>query len=205
MSVADAIRSAADRLAEQPAAFHWLRKLPEWNYGATKRRIAAVRDALAPARVLDCGCGTGEFASLFDPARYLGVDIHPGYVAFARRHRPRHRFDVADLCHWAGDGSAFDFVLVNGVLHHLDDAAALALLGTAVRQLAAGGTLLVIEDVSLPRAGLASRLVHGLDHGRHIRDAERWNELVSRVLPIVSSESYLSGWCPYHLMLCRAA
>jgi hypothetical protein len=91
------------------------------------------------------------------------------------------------------------------VLHHLDDAAAGALLETAVRELAKGGTLLVIEDVSLPRAGVATRLVHGLDHGRHIRDAARWNELVSRLLPIARSETYLSGWCPYHLMVCRAS
>ena len=205
MSVLDSIRRSADRLAEQPLAFHWLRKLPEWNYGATKARIAAVRDALGAPRALDCGCGTGEFANLFDPARYLGVDIHPGYIAFARRGKPRHRFEVADLTNWPGGPSGFDLVLVNGVLHHLGDAEARALLETAVRALAPAGTLLVIEDVSPPRAGLGTRLVHGLDHGRHIRDAERWNALVGQVLPVVRSETYLSGWCPYHLMLCRPA
>jgi trans-aconitate methyltransferase len=200
----DWIRRSADRLAESPIAFHWLRKLPEWNFRETKRRIAGVRDALGRPRVLDCGCGTGEFAGLFPTELYLGVDLHPGYVAAARRLNPRHRFEVADLRSWSGSDARFELVLVNGVLHHLDDAAALELLGTARRQLAPGGTLLVIEDVHQDEASPITRLIHGLDHGDHIRDAGRWNELVSGVLPIVRAETYASGWCPYHLMLCRA-
>jgi SAM-dependent methyltransferase len=204
MTVLDSIRRSADRLAERPETFHWLRKLPEWNSRATKRQIAGVRAALGNPRVLDCGSGTGEFAALFEPERYLGVDVHPGYVAFAQRRHPIHRFTVADLCTWSGAGAPFDLVLVNGVLHHLDDTASRALLQTAVRQLVPRGTLLVIEDVTLPRPGLVTRLVHRLDYGRHIRDAARWNALVGQVLPIERSETYLSGWCPYQLMLCRA-
>ena len=201
-TLSDRIRRWADRLAEEPRAFHWLRKLPEANYRATKARIRAVRDALGRPRVLDAGCGTGEYAALFEPARYLGVDLHPGYVAYARRRHPRHRFEVADLRDWVGSEQRFDLVLVNGVLHHLDDADARALLGTAARRRAPGGSLLVIEDVSLPRPGLGTRLVHALDHGHFIRDAARWRELVSAVAPIARSETYLSGLCPYHLMLC---
>lgn len=203
-TVLEAIRRSAERLAERPGTFHWLRKLPEWNSWATKRQIAKVHAALDRPRVLDCGSGTGEFAALFDAERYLGVDIHPGYVAFAQRRHPRHRFTVADLCRWPGVGSPFDLVLVNGVLHHLDDAAAGAVLETAVRQLAPGGTLLVIEDVTLPRPGLVTRLVHWLDYGDYIREPAGWSALVGQVLPIVRSETYLSGWCSYQLMLCRA-
>lgn len=198
------ILRSADRLAESPTAFHWLRKIPEWNFRATKRRIVDVRESLGGPRVLDCGCGTGEFSDLFDPEGYLGVDLHPGYVAAARRRHPRHRFEVADLCTWCWEGSGFELVLVNGVLHHLDDAAARQVLGTARDVLAPGGTLLVIEDVHEPGSGPLTRLIHGLDHGHHIRDAERWNELVSSVIPIVRAETYASGWCPYRLMLCRA-
>jgi SAM-dependent methyltransferase len=202
-TVADRIRRWADRLAETPLAFHWLRKLPEANYRATKARIRAVCDALGRPRVLDAGCGTGEYAGLFEPERYLGIDLHPGYVALARRRHPRHHFEVADLRAWDGRGDRFDLVLVNGVLHHLDDGDARALLANAARQRAPGGTLLVIEDVSLPRPGLGTRLVHALDHGHFIRDAARWRALVAGVAPIARSETYLSGVCPYHLMVCR--
>jgi len=199
--VADTLRRLADRLAEQPISFHWLRKLPEWNYCATKARIRRVRDALGAPRVLDAGCGTGEYSSLFDPARYLGVDLNAGNVTFAQRRNPAYRYLQADLTRWEGGGERFDLVMVNGVLHHLDDGDALALLDRALAQLAPGGRALVIEDVALPRPGLGTRLVHALDHGHHIRDAARWRELVSSRIEIERSETYQSGLCPYHLML----
>jgi SAM-dependent methyltransferase len=198
----DAIRKLADRLAETPATFHWLRKLPEANYRETKRRIARVRDELGDPNVLDLGCGTAEYAELFDPAKYLGVDIHPGYIEFAQKRRPRHRFVVADVRSWSGDDRRFDLVMVNGVLHHLDDAGVAEFLTTAKRLTKPDGTLLVIEDVDLARPPLGTRLVHLLDHGDHIRDAARWQALVSAVSPIARSETYVSGICPYHLMVC---
>jgi SAM-dependent methyltransferase len=213
----DAIRRLADRLAERPATFHWLRRLPEANYRETKRRISQLRDELKARlarsepkasgepqslRVLDLGCGTAEYADLFDPAGYAGVDIHPGYIEFAQRRRPSHRFVVADVRTWAGDEQRFDLVMVNGVLHHLDDAAAVEFLQTAKRLTKPDGTLLVIEDVTLEHPSLATRLVHLLDYGEHIRDAARWQTLVSTVSPIARSETYVSGICPYHLMVC---
>lgn len=201
----DAIRRFADRLAETPTTFHWLRKLPEANYRETKRRIAQVRDSLGTPRVLDLGCGTGEYAELFDPGRYVGVDIHPGYVEFARKRRPAHRFVVADVRSWSGEKPRFDLVMVNGVLHHLDDTGVQEFLRTAKSLVTPGGTLLVIEDVDLADPPLGTRLVHLLDHGDHIRDAARWQALVSAVAPIARSETYVSGICPYHLMVCTQA
>jgi SAM-dependent methyltransferase len=198
----DAIRRFADRLAETPATFHWLRKLPEANYRETKRRIAAIRDELGAPTVLDLGCGTAEYAELFDTARYLGVDIHPGYIDFARKRRPAHRFVVADVRAWSGEAQRFDLVMINGVLHHLDDAGVAEFLATAKRLTKPGGTLLVIEDVDLAEPPLGTRLVHLLDHGDHIRDAARWEALVSAATPIARSETYVSGICPYHLMVC---
>jgi ubiquinone/menaquinone biosynthesis C-methylase UbiE len=198
----EAIRRFADRLALKPATFHWLRRLPEANYKQTKRRIADVRDSLGNPKVLDLGCGTAEYAELFDPARYLGVDIHSGYIEFAQQRLPSHRFLVADVRTWAGEDQRFDLVMVNGVLHHLDDAAATEFLNTAKRLTTPNGTLLVIEDVTLERPSLATRLVHLLDYGEHIRDAARWQALVSTVSPIARSETYVSGICPYHLMVC---
>ncbi len=203
MPFLDGIRRLADRLAEHPLTFHWLRKLPEANFRATKQRIAAVRDALGKPRVLDVGCGTGEYSRLFDPAGYLGVDVNARYLALAGRRNPQHRYREGDARSWPGIGTPFDLVLVNGVLHHLDDEATRAFLRAALGHLAPGGTLLVIEDVSLPEANFTTRLVHQLDYGDHIRNAAEWQALISELVPIERSETYVSGICPYHLMLCR--
>ena len=194
-------RSLVDRVAEQPLLFHYLRKLPELNYRATKARIRRIAERRSPRRVLDLGCGTGEFAALFAPEGYLGIDVHPGYVALARRLRPRHRFECQDGTRWPGEGVPFDLALVNGVLHHLDDATARALLGAAVRHTRKGGTLVVIEDAEVPDGGPLAGLVHALDHGHFIRTPETWARMVREFVAIEESETYRSGICPYHLMV----
>jgi SAM-dependent methyltransferase len=199
------IRRLADRLAENPILFHYLRKLPEWNYRETKARLVRLRERLRPARVLDAGCGTGEFAEVFEAGRYVGVDVHPGYLRLAARLHPRHRFVCGDLLAWKGEGGPFDLALVNGVMHHHDDATARALLAAVLRQTAPGGTLVVIEDLELPGAGVATSLVHALDHGAYIRPAHEWLRLVGEFVAVEESESYLSGVCPYQLMVGRKA
>ena len=194
-------RRLVDRIAERPLLFHYLRKLPEMNYRATKARIRHAFARVGPRRVLDLGCGTGEFAALFPPESYLGVDVHPGYVRLAGRLRPAHRFVCADAIDWPGERQPFDLTLVNGVFHHLDDDTARGLLSASVRHTRSGGTLLVIEDAHLPQAGLLSQLVHALDHGHFIRTPEAWSALVSEFVRVEESETYQSGLCPYHLML----
>jgi SAM-dependent methyltransferase len=197
------VRNWLERVGESPFWFHHLRKLPELNYRATKARIARVRDRLGRPRVLDVGCGTGEFCRLFDPAGYLGVDRSEGYVRYARRLNPERRFECADVTTWPGCGERFDLVLVNGVLHHADEASALAILRAALSWGRPGATLLVIEDSELPGPGLLTRLVHGLDAGHFIRTPEAWRALVGTVVPVEEVETYVSGVCPYTLLAGR--
>ncbi|MGH7287987.1 MAG: class I SAM-dependent methyltransferase [Myxococcota bacterium] len=191
-------------LADSPFLFHWLRKLPEANYRATKARLSALRDRIAPERVIDLGCGTGEFAALFAPAGYLGLDIHPGYVRFAARAHRQHRFVCADALGWTGDGRPFDLALTNGVLHHHDDASAGSFLQAALRHTRPGGWLVVIEDTHLPGRPAAA-LVHALDEGAFVRTPDAWRKLVGACASIAHEETYVSGICPYHLMVARKA
>jgi SAM-dependent methyltransferase len=199
-----------NRLAESPWWFHYLRKIPELNYQATRKRLRRVVASLGSSRdepsrpgVLDVGCGTGEFCDLFDPGTYVGVDIYQSYVDFARRRRPKYRFECADMATWSGGGRTFEMVLINGVLHHLDEEKALAVLHNAVAHAATSGTVVVIEDVDLPAAGWGTRLVHRLDYGGYIRGVDAWDTLLSRGMTIRATDVYRSGLCMYYFVIGR--
>ncbi len=187
------------RLAGSPSAFHILRKLPEWNFRQTKNRIREVCARLGNPSVLDIGCGTGEYAGLFDPSSYLGTDINARYLDFARRRSPVHRFEEADMTQWSSP-ARFDLVLVNGVLHHLSDDLADAVLSVAAEHLVSEGRLLVIEDVRDDDDPLLTRMLHRMDEGHYIRDVTAWRKFFSERIDSERSERYFSGICPYYLV-----
>ena len=66
-------------------------------FAAAKLAPFLARNDLQRARrVLDVGCGPGTNAHLFAHADYLGVDITPDYIAYARK-KFRRPFVVADV------------------------------------------------------------------------------------------------------------
>jgi SAM-dependent methyltransferase len=146
--------------------------------------LRALRGALAatPAeRVLDVGCGTGGF-SLAVPGEYVGIDLDPDYVAFARRRwgGPRRRFEVVSL-DALDAGVGFDAAFMVNVLHHLSDAAAGAVferLATLVRR-----RLVVIDaDPGASNRFQAFLLRH--DRGDFIRPVEAQRALLARVFRV---------------------
>lgn len=192
------------RLADNPRTFHLLRKLPEAGFRQTKKKIRETHTRLGHPSVLDIGCGTGEYAGLFDPSRYLGADINPRYLEFAGRRRPGHRFELADMTRWSS-AERFGLVLVNGVLHHLPDSEADAVLQVAAGHLTRDGRLLVIEDVRDHQDPLLTRLLHRMDEGHHIRNVSAWQRFFAERIDIERSERYFSGICPYYLVEGRPA
>src|SRR5262245_14627898 len=69
-----------------------------------RERIAAAIPDAPQVRVLDLGCGIGDYAGLFGRARYHGIDIDPRYVATARRSFPGDNLTFA-----VGDATSLAF------------------------------------------------------------------------------------------------
>jgi len=97
-----------------------------WQAPFADKKLAPLfvhNDLRAVRRVLDVGCGPGTNTRHFSHADYVGVDINPRYIAYARRRYGRE-FLVADVTAGPDLGARFDCVLVNSFLHHVDDAEA---------------------------------------------------------------------------------
>jgi SAM-dependent methyltransferase len=130
-------------------------------------------DCDASAVVLDVGCGTGDaLRHIGQYADYLGLDTDGVALEHARtRHlgRPNVRFEQR-ICE-ASDFSArpVSHVSMIGLLHHLSDSEAVALL----HLLASCPTL--VRAVSLDIVYLEGRFYNNLlayfDRGRYCRDA----------------------------------
>ncbi|MGI8588807.1 MAG: class I SAM-dependent methyltransferase [Chloroflexia bacterium] len=204
------MRVLVHRLAADPRLWNLFRRILESNFKEEKRVIRrellphAVRRGGDPRRVLDIGCGTGELASIFllNGYDYMGVDIEPQRIAYARRTHPAGRFHVMDAAGLGCPDASFDHILVTGVFHHLSDAEVSAILVEMHRVLRPGGRALVMEDTATGfKLNLLGALVHLADEGSFIRHAPQYEALFRGVFSVRAAYCIRSGVCDYQVFV----
>jgi len=192
-----------------PALYHGFALL----LGARRSRAEIVRLYVRPEpgdRVLDCGCGPGEFVELLPGVEYVGVDVDDRYVAEARR-----RFGAGATFRLGPVGpdtvpeeSHYDLILAMGLLHHLDDCEVRDFMRLARRALKPTGRLVTLDPCYAPEQSSAVRCLLDLDRGAYIRTLDEWGPLVEPVFPAVSTHlrhdllrvpyTHLIMECPAH-------
>lgn len=85
---------------------------------ALEKDVAKALKEHCTGQVCEIGCGTGRIAGVFDPSRYLGLDINPVALEVAEKARPRHKFD---LIMWDTLYPGADTYLFFTVLMHIPD------------------------------------------------------------------------------------
>jgi len=142
------------------------------------RPMLADVDLSRVRRVIDVGCGPGTNARHFGHAEYVGIDINPDYIADARRRYRRH-FLVADVTKLTpGMIEPADMILLNSLLHHLDDGETHRTLAALSPLVAPGGSV-VILDLVLPERWSLARVMARLDRGRYARSTSEWRAILS--------------------------
>ncbi len=177
------------RVMEWPPVYRlWMAPFAEQKL----RPIRAHTDLARVRRVLDVGCGPGTNTALFSGSDYLGIDINESYIESARR-RHRRTFVAADVTTYrVADHERFDLILVNSLLHHLDDSSTVRLLEHLSRLLTDDGRVHVLELV-LPDSPSAARFLARHDRGKFARPLDRWSALLGSVLEPVLIEPYGVG------------
>lgn len=193
------IMSLLKIFSEIPFFFHYLRKIPEFGYNQTKQRIKKLTKR-RNLPILDIGCGTGEFCGLFSSLCYVGIDVSDSYIKFAKKHYPEYTFKCQDGRSLEFLDKSFYYVLINGVIHHMNDIDAQAILLEASRVLRTSGMLILIESVPASATNILGNLMRSMDRGRYFRNEEENYSLVSRVFAIFEREKYRSGVFNYVLL-----
>lgn len=164
-----------------------------WMAPVAEKKLAPIyahNDLGAVRRVLDVGCGPGTNTRHFAHTDYLGIDYHPGYVAYARR-RYRRNFIVADITTYTVPAAErFDFVLLNSLLHHVDTPAGHRILSHLSTCLTEDGHVHIL-DLVLPEHRSVARWLARCDRGEFPRPVDVWHRMFTTSFEAVVFEPYV--------------
>lgn len=190
--------TVVEKVSDHPVLFIFFRSILENNFKAIRAVIRKDLKLGQGLRTLDLGCGPGAFSDLFEKDDYVGVDLNPRYIDYARHHR-KGTFVVGDATRIELPDRRFDQVLIFGLLHHLSDDAVRSVLKEARRVLVPGGRVLAIEDIpAISKLNLVGHLIHNVENGEHIRPTEEYRKLYSECGRIEREEVLQSGICDYY-------
>lgn len=159
--------------------------------GGDAARRALVDGFVRPwpgARILDLGCGTADMRAFLGDVTYVGVDHSARYVAHARaRFGARADVRVGDIVALDPTLRGFDVVTVFGVLHHLDDAQARALLANVASALRAGGRCVAVDNAFVAGQSRVARAIIAADRGGHVRSPSAYEALARTAFGAVTT------------------
>lgn len=171
------------RLLESPALYQLFQNAG----GFFEARVKSIRNylTLTPGQlVFDIGCGPGYIVDHLPAGiRYIGFDIDRRYIEYARG-RFGHKgsfyccpFD--DDC--ARTYGPADVVMMNGVIHHLDDGTATTILRAVRRALTHRGIFFSLESCFRPGQPWIARWLLKHDRGRFVRTEQGYLDLYRSV------------------------
>lgn len=181
-----------DRGLKRIFTLSWAYNLFQDLVGATNSRKWVAEHfwrAQRGQRVVDLGCGPATTVHFLpEGVKYVGFDVSDKYISSARTKYasdPDKTFLVGVAEDFVNDlpeqMQNADLVIINGLLHHLDDAEALTALKLARKSLAPGGRLVCLEASFLVSQSFLARWVLKQDRGQNVRNEPEWKALVSKV------------------------
>jgi ubiquinone/menaquinone biosynthesis C-methylase UbiE len=132
-------------------------------------------------KILDQGCGTGEYALLFEN-KYTGIDNNLEDILFAQKHY-RGNFVTGSATKMDFPDKSFDTVFAVGLHHHLNDKETQKAFIEALRVTKNGGKILVV-DAMLPKYfwNILGLILRKMDRGRYVRPYQKTLELLPKNL-----------------------
>ncbi len=171
--------SCYDRILGHPFVYHHVRPLVVGiDYTPQYSALAAE----AGDRILDIGCGGGDALRYLDAfASYHGYDTDEVAFTFAKE-RPEAQRDNVSFSAAQASPATFEevqptVIMMNGLLHHLDDDAAIGLLRMCdfptVKRI-------VTNDTVYLRGHRMNNVLAYMGRGRFVRQVPRFRRLVER-------------------------
>lgn len=144
-------------------------------------RFHAIKAAIGQgkySRILDLGCGTGLLKKNFPDCDYVGIDNNAEYIDYANKNLTGNFIlgDILEPAKYLTD-RRFDYIIINGVFHHLNDLSATTLTKNIGAHLNPSGSIIVIDHIYNEKLNYVNKLLLKYDRGSYSRTEASFRKL----------------------------
>jgi len=170
---------------ELPRAYEFLQSLVS-RRGSQEWFAESMVAASAPQRILDVGCGTANILNHLVDVDYVGIDHNPEYIKKAvSKFASRGKFHCIDLNDSRiSELGKFDIVLLQGVLHHINDFEFERLMTRIPDVLRPPGILVTFDPAIVKGQNPFARFLVKMDRGRFARTPEHYKQLIETAFQV---------------------
>lgn len=191
-------------LLGNPFFYNSIRKIIAGDQEKTK---AFVKKWLKRSRVrsiVDVGCGTGDFFDRNMDVPYMGIDINPQYISFAKKKYKTNRqalfLCVNLLSSGYLKGKQYDGVIFVSMMHHFSDED-IDKIFNRIKKFKP--KVIVIADIIPDPPGVFRKIIVKLDRGSYIRSPEEKLLMLKQYFRVVHSEIIYSRLAVQFGVICK--
>jgi SAM-dependent methyltransferase len=150
--------------------------------------------------VLDIGCGPANILKKLSLINYYGYDIEINHINHAQknfRSKNFHFFDKIFSEKEIFNLPKFDFVLLLGIIHHLNNNEVKKILILIKRVLKKNGKLLILDNVLTQNQNFVAKYLIKKDKGNNIRNLNKYKLFLQKDYLIENIKINQQKFIPY--------
>mgnify|MGYP001174847740 CR=1 FL=1 len=149
--------------------------------------------------ILDIGCGPAEILDSLPQVNYFGYDINSEYIDYAKnKYKDRGNFYYKKFTEKELKKlPKFDYILLFGILHHLEDKEVYNLLKLAKKVLKKIGRILTEDPILMTKQNILSKFIIKMDRGANVRSKKEYIFLIKKFFKKINSKIYHQKFIPY--------
>lgn len=151
-------------------------------------------------KILDIGCGPAEILDYIPECEYYGYDIDKRSINFARKKYPNSnhhffckKFNANELLKLP----KFDFIILFGILHHLNNKEAKIILNLCKKKMKKNSKLLTEDPILVKNQNIIARFLINRDRGLNVREKKEYLSLLKPHFKYLNAQITNQLFIPY--------